>query len=144
MVMSSARSAKQGGWLWDRLGIWLSGICLVHCLLLPITLFLLPLGAMLLTWHEDVHLAFALLLVPTTLLAFYQGYRCHHQKRVLGWFGVGLSLVLLASFPGHDVLGVIGGTAVTMLGSGLLIWGHWQNWRLRAHCDVALAREEDP
>jgi peptidoglycan/LPS O-acetylase OafA/YrhL len=134
--MTLVRLKKRRASGWDRLGIWLSGICLVHCLLLPVALFLLPLGALLISWHEDIHFVFAGLLVPTTLLAFYQGYRCHHQKRVLGWFGAGLGLVLVASFPGHEMLGVIGGTVVTMIGSVLLIWGHWQNWQLRARCEV--------
>ncbi len=121
---------------WDRVGIWLSGICLIHCLLLPLALVVLPVSALVVTWHEDVHVVFAVLLVPTTALAFYQGYRRHRQKRVLWGFGPGLALVLLASFPGHEALGVLGGTLVTMLGSALLIWGHWQNWRLQARCAV--------
>lgn len=123
---------------WDRVGIWLSGICLVHCLLLPLALVVLPVGALMVTWHEDVHIVFAGLLVPTTALAFLQGYRRHRQKRVLWGFGPGLALVLLASFPGHKALGVLGGTLVTMLGSTLLIWGHWQNWRLQLRCSMPL------
>ncbi len=126
---------------WDRVGIWLSGICLVHCLLLPLALVVLPVSALLVTWHEDVHIVFAVLLVPTTVLAFYQGYRRHRQKWVLWGFVPGLALVLLASFPGHETLGVLGGTLVTMLGSALLIWGHWQNWRLQARCVWPLASE---
>lgn len=121
---------------WDRVGIWLSGICLVHCLLLPLALVVVPLSALIVTWHEEVHVVFAGLLIPTTALAAYQGYRRHRQRRVLWWFGLGLSLVLIASFPGHEVLGVLGGTIVTMLGSILLIGGHWQNWRLRTQCEV--------
>ncbi|MDQ7041246.1 MAG: MerC domain-containing protein [Rhodothermus sp.] len=125
--------------LWDRIGIGLSSICLIHCLLLPLTLVVLPLGATLITLHEEVHILFAVLLLPTTAFAAYQGYRRHRHRRVLGWLGTGLALVLLASFPGHEVLGVLGGTLVTMLGSALLIWGHWQNWRLTLRCTVPSA-----
>ncbi len=65
---------------WDKLGIFASAACLVHCLALPLLIPLLPVLA--LVPHTGVH---ALLLVPIvglSLLALLPGYRRHRSRFV--------------------------------------------------------------
>ncbi len=120
--------------LWDRVGISVSGICLVHCLLLPVALAALPLWPVFATVHAWLHPVFALLLVPTTLLALVGSYRQHRQNDIVVLLGAGLVLILVAGFLGHEAPGALTETVLTVLGSGLLITGHWRNWRARRTC----------
>jgi hypothetical protein len=118
----------------DRVGISLSGICVVHCLLLPVALAALPLWPVLETAHAWLHPVFAVLLLPTTLAAMAHGYRRHRRNDIAGLLGAGLVLILGAGFLGHAMPGAFTETALTVLGSALLITGHWRNWRTNAAC----------
>lgn len=120
--------------LWDRIGIGVSGLCLVHCLFVPIVLALLPLWPLAEVVHAWLHPVFAVLLVPTTLLAMRSGFRQHRAWHVQGLLGGGLVVILAAGVLGHAMPGAFSETLVTLVGSVLLITGHWRNWRLCASC----------
>ncbi|MFQ5571160.1 MAG: MerC domain-containing protein [Rhodothermales bacterium] len=122
---------------WDRVGIAVSGICVVHCLLLPVALAVLPLWPLGEALHGWLHPVFALLLVPTTVMAAVSGYRKHRQQVVVALLGTGLVAILVAGGLGYAHPGVAVETALTLCGSGLLIAGHWRNWRatLQGGCD---------
>lgn len=113
---------------WDRLGIWISGLCALHCLLLPISLALMPLWPSLTEVHEWVHPLLAVLLIPVTLKAMRGIRRGPAGRPIALLLGIGLALVLLA-WAFHDVLGLYGEPLLTLLGSALLILGHWRNWQ---------------
>ena len=130
--LPSSEAAKPA--FWDRVGISLSGICVVHCLLLPVALAALPLCPLLETAHAWLHPVFAVLLLPTTLAAMAHGYRRHGRKDVAALLGAGLVLILGAGFLGHDMPGAFTETTLTVFGSVLLITGHWRNWRTNAAC----------
>jgi hypothetical protein len=121
--------------LWDRLGIGLSGLCMVHCLLLPVLLSLLPLWPALDAAHRWLHPIFAGFIVPTTLFAMVSGYRRHGRRDIPVWLGAGLCIVL-AGWLAHEGLGTLGETVVTIIGSLLLIVGHGKNWQVNRHCKV--------
>lgn len=121
--------------LWDRLGIGLSGLCMVHCLVLPVVLSLLPLWPALYQVHGWLHPVFAAFVIPTTVFAMVSGYRRHGRRDIPVWLGVGLGIVL-TGWLAHEGLGRVGETAVTVLGSGLLIVGHAQNWQVNRRCQV--------
>ncbi len=127
-------SASVGGdtSIWDRLGIGLSGLCAVHCLLTSIVLALLPLWPMAFDLDAWVHPVFAALLIPTTLLAIRRAVRHRHPKAVSVLLGVGLLLILAAMGIG-ETEGAWAEAATTLLGGGLLITGHWRNWRGCSH-----------
>lgn len=122
--------------IWDRLGIGLSGLCAVHCLLTSIALAILPLWSMAFTLDAWVHPVFAALLIPTTLLALRRAVRHRHPWSVAVSLGAGLMLVLIALAAGHGAgAGAWAEAAITLLGSSLLIFGHWRNWRGCTHDD---------
>lgn len=108
---------------WDRAGLLLSGLCAVHCLLMPLLLVLLPLhGAHAL--HDAWHPATAALLVPVTLRAAQRGGSPGSAGLLWGGLAiVGLSLVA------HDLLDEIAGVGLSLVGSLFLIAGHGCNLR---------------
>lgn len=131
MYGPSAGSVPEPG-AWDRFGMGLSGLCAVHCLLLPSALFLLPLWPAVGVLHAWLHPVLAAVVAPTTLLAMWEGFRRHRCTATLALLGLGLLLVL-AALAAHEALGARGETLLNLAGSGLLIAGHWCNQRKRNH-----------
>jgi len=120
--------------LWDRIGMSLSGICLVHCLVFPIALALLPLWPVFDDVHAWLHPVFAVLILPTTLFAMARGRKMHGRRDVQWLLGVGVAIIVVSGFLGHEMPGALSETAVTVSGSLLLIAGHWRNWRAGHAC----------
>lgn len=116
--------------LLDRVGISLSGLCVLHCLLLPVLLALLPMWGLGEAVHAWLHPVFAVVLVPTTFLAAAVGFARHESFNAVGLLAAGLTAIVVAGFLGHDRPGTVVETAITVLGSALLIAGHIVNWRL--------------
>ncbi len=114
----------------DKLGIWLSGVCMIHCLLTPILLLLLPMFS--LAKSEWVHILLACVLPLITLAAFMPGYRRHHDKAVIALGVLGLVFIAFAAFDPLHLLNEITESMVTTFGSLSLISGHIRNRRLNA------------
>jgi hypothetical protein len=124
---SQTRVLKLESGKWDRLGVLLSGLCLVHCLLLPAAVLLLPRFVLLETVHDIVHPVLLLLILPVTLVALRHRSHCtttHHGARtearlLLG----GLALIGLA-WPAHVLLGPAVEIGMTVVGGIGLVTGH--------------------
>lgn len=114
---------------WDRWGILLSAICLLHCLVLPFVLLSLPMVARYYFAHPWAHMALMIGIVPVGLIAFYRGYKHHRQVRVVALGTLGLLLIGLASLFFHNKSSGWTEALFVSLGSLLLIWAHWQNQR---------------
>src|SRR5690554_1198688 len=113
----------------DRIGMWASLVCAVHCALLPLVLALLPmlgLGALDLVDIDQAFVVFATVLGVTTLAL---GYRRHRAFGAWALLLFGLALVWANSFtPLHDHSVW---HAVMMVGGGLMIAAaHFVNFRL--------------
>ena len=113
--------------LLDGSAVGLSGLCLVHCLALPVAAALLPaLGA----WAqaEWVHVVFVAFAAPIAGLALVRpacGRAPPAGMLVLGGLGV-LGLAVGAFGPQAFE------TPVTVAGSVCLVTAHLWNWRRRA------------
>ncbi|MGE3682785.1 MAG: MerC domain-containing protein [Bdellovibrionales bacterium] len=75
-------------------------VCIVHCLLTPLLVILVPFVGESLA-HSWFHVLIALLVVPVAIWALWTGYRRHHQARVLGLGAIGLAFIAAAFFT-HD------------------------------------------
>lgn len=117
---------------WDRLGIGLSSVCAVHCLLVPIFVSLIPLWPALEHVHEFTHLVFFLAIAPTVILSLK---RLHANKWVRFYLFSGTLIIFLAWLL-NGYLGEYGEAGVTFIGSLLLITGHWINYRAKVHCPI--------
>ncbi len=110
---------------WDRLGIGLSGLCAIHCLLVPVFVSLIPLWPAFEEFHEYTHLVFFLAIAPAVILSIKNR---KDLKAISSYLYVGLGIIFVAWFFNHQ-LGEYGEAGVTMVGSMLLIRGHWLNYK---------------
>lgn len=110
---------------WDRLGMSLSAACIMHCLLIPVILFLLPLSTIAYSMHEWAHPILLAAIVPSVLFSFTTG--CGSVKSTI-FLALGLTLLLIAwAMHGGSVW--FPETLLTISGSFSLIAGHWFNYR---------------
>ena len=126
----------------DRVGVFASVACLVHCLLLPVLVPLLPLLSGVVE-SESVHEWLLVFLTVCAVLAFVPGYRAHRAWSVVG-FGVVGVLLLAGGALAHD-LPVLSGldTPLTILGGLVLISTHLVNLRLCRRCPACKAAREN-
>jgi len=128
-MMNPSHSHENDERLWDGLGLTLSGLCALHCLALPLGLFaLLPFLDRLPDEHE-FHWAMALAIVPIGLIAFWRGYRRHHNRAVLISGALGLILIAIGTGSGSGEL-AHREFPITLIASLALIFAHFKNWRL--------------
>ena len=124
--------AKKADRPWaDRLGIGLSGLCLVHCLLTPLVIILIP-AIEVSVYHEMFHRSLLMVLPLIALGAFIPGYRRHGQMSVFLWSLPGLALIALGALAFENKLWLQ--TLTSIAGSALLIRAHFINHGLRANC----------
>jgi len=113
----------------DGTAIGASGLCILHCLLLPIVILLLPAMSAASETTEIIHLLSLIIIIPTSLLALTAGARYTGSYNLLLTGCVGLILLVLgALFEETGIWGV----ALTAAGSGLLIYCHIRNWYRRS------------
>lgn len=113
---------------WDKMGIFLSGVCTIHCLVTPLLALALPaLGEAF--EAEWVHILMALFILPVGLFAFWSGYKHHKQMRVLGLGIAGLAVIVAALLLPHEIVDQVGHHTPTIIGSMLLITAHILNRR---------------
>lgn len=117
--MKSASSS-----LLDASAIGLSGLCMVHCLALPLVAALTPALA---TWAhaEWIHVAVLLIAAPLSALALW---RRGQRLSVIAPALLGLMCLALGAlhWPAHELE-----TPITVLGGLLLAFAHIANWRAR-------------
>ena len=122
---------KNAAALFDVSALALSGLCLLHCLALPLLAALLPLLG---TWSEAewVHGLFVLIAAPLTSYALWRAHR-HRPLPAALWLlaGTGLALLLAGACGG---LGARAETPLTVAGSLALASAHlWNAARRHAH-----------
>lgn len=121
--MSELQIKKPG--FWDRIGIGLSGICAIHCLLVPVVISLIPLWPAFEELHGYTHLFFFLAIAPTVILSL----RNRNESLSITIFLIlGVSIIFLA-WLFNESLGEYGEAGVTLIGSLMLIRGHWLNYQ---------------
>lgn len=113
----------------DAAGMFVSGLCLAHCLLTPVLLALGGfgvLGALL----EDrlVHLVHLVLLLPVLLLALFSfpGACRRHRRPAVMFVGFSGLLLLVVALCLEGTWELLASTA----GAGLLVAAHWVNRRM--------------
>jgi len=122
---------KNAAALFDASAVALSGLCLLHCLALPLLAALLPLfGA----WSEAewVHGVFVLIAAPLTSYALWRAHR-HRPLPAALWLLAGSGLALLLAGASGS-LGERAETPLTIAGSLALASAHlWNAARRHAH-----------
>ena len=129
----------------DKTAIGLSFMCTLHCLALPVLLVLLPSVASLQLDNEAFHYWMVLAVLPISLYALTLGCKQHKRLHLLGIGACGLIFLLmpllLHEVLGHDellhdvhqhksILEEYGEKVFTVIGAGLIAFGHFRNYRL--------------
>jgi len=121
----------------DALAILLSGVCLLHCLALPLLLTVFPIINVHLLSDKVFHMLMLVFILPASLIALLIGCRLHKDKitMVLGAFGLGI--LAMTAFFGHHLFGLTGERIITSFGGLVLASAHIQNYRCcrRDNCD---------
>jgi hypothetical protein len=120
--------------LWDRFGIGVSAICAIHCLFFPAFIALLPLASGIPFLHEWLHPFFVILIAPTV---YYASKRSHFDPKITKILVYGFTFVLFGWLIGHFWLGFWVETGLTIIGSMMLIAGHWKNYKHHRTCSVS-------
>ncbi|WP_372637888.1 MerC domain-containing protein [Fodinibius sp.] len=119
------------------MGVSLSGLCAVHCLLVPIFLSLLPLYPVAEHIHEWTHPVLLILIIPTV----YFSIRYSNKYNPFAALLLSGLTILIITWGLHDWMSQKGETWVTLLGSILLIAGHWMNYRSHSARACSVAEE---
>jgi hypothetical protein len=112
----------------DRVGMMASGLCLVHCLAMP--LLLVPLFGL---GHsgDAFHRAMVVIVTLPVLLALLPGYLAHRRWRVLALGGLGLASFGAAVLVIGPRYGESAELVLAVAGGVLLFGAHYRN---RHHC----------
>jgi len=121
----------------DRLGVWTSALCVVHCLLTPVLLSFSAVVAHFLPAEESVHRSLALLVALFGAVALLIGFRKHRRATVLFMMFGGLSCIAGAAWFGDKLPSHTVEVAITFCGSGLMIAAHRLNHTFCRSCECS-------
>tara|TARA_B110000908_G_C10231567_1_gene440886 strand:+ start:400 stop:807 length:408 start_codon:yes stop_codon:yes gene_type:complete len=80
----------------DRIGIWASILCAIHCALTPVLLIVLPTFGK--AWaHPATHWGMAIIVIPIAVFMMLKGYRKHARKWIVVTGCVGIVLVVIGA-----------------------------------------------
>lgn len=119
----------------DNLSIWLSGLCILHCLALPIITIGIPLLGEF--FGEHYHAIMLFVIIPISLVALYRGYRNHKNTLIacLGCFGI--LMILLGGTIIHYQYNLLTDSLFTVSGSLALSLAHYYNNRIGHYHSVS-------
>ena len=123
----------------DNLGITISSVCAIHCLLLPAIFIIAPYSF--LASHE-FHEALIYFILPCAAVAFVLGCRKHGDLKVaiMGSLGIMLlasSILLHEIFHAEEHSEELITVLITIAGSVMLILSHLRNRKLCLQEDYA-------
>ena len=124
----------------DRIGIALTSLCALHCILLPVLLPVLPLlGLSLLADHgfERIVLIITLILGFATLFAGFHRY----HRQLYPFYALALGGVI---YWHKDILGAEWEPLILSIGSVLVVAAHWLNLKLCNSCKGCHQTENQP
>ena len=113
----------------DTAAVALSGICLLHCLALPIVLTALPIFNITLLGESAFHAIMLLFILPVSVVALTIGCRQHRDRPTLLLGITGLAILTVMALFGHDLIGLTGERLITSAGGIVLAMAHIQNYR---------------
>lgn len=130
---------------WDRAGIFVASLCLVHCLLFPFIILLLPAARQLFA-NPILEGVILFLGISVGSISFMTTYKKHRKPYpiMIGLTGVALlSLNLFVFAEGEAHTEVLGGfilDPLMIIGGAFLIIGHaWNIHACHCFCDTRCA-----
>jgi len=126
-------SASRTTELLDRTGILLSGLCVVHCLALPLLIAVAPFLGQFAEGH--LHAQMLVIVLPLSTGALVLGFRRHRNRQIIIAGLVGMLLLTLGGTVMHAQFGIVADRLFTMSGAIVLAISHWFNSRAGSQCN---------
>ena len=115
--------------LTDQTSIGISLVCAIHCLFVPVLLVALPSLASLPLESEMFHVWMVVAVLPISIFALTLGCKKHKRYKII-FLGVLGLISLISALLLESLVGEIGEKLLTLLGAGLIAWGHFTNFKL--------------
>lgn len=109
----------------DKAGMWVTALCAIHCLLLPVILPMLSLIGLSFIGAETLERTILGTSILLGSIALSIGTRQHSRI-----YPIGLLLAGGFIYFQKDALGAWGEPVIILFGAGLIIAAHWVNLRL--------------
>jgi hypothetical protein len=132
LLMST--SSRVSAFSADKLGIWASALCVVHCIVTPVLISASAVFAHLIPGEEKTHRTLAVGVAALGAIALVKGFRTHGRRRILGLMALGLGFIFAGAFYGDRLPSHGYEVAVTMAGSALMITAHRMNHTFCSDC----------
>ena len=121
----------------DKFAITVSLACAIHCLFVP-SFVILSAGFLSITIdNEFVHKLLVLAAVPISSFALIKGYKYHKSSSFLPFGILGLVSLISAVVFGESILGEFGEKGLTLLGSILVAYSHFKNYKMCIKLDCS-------
>ena len=130
--MALDNSASRTTEILDRTGILLSGLCVVHCLALPLLITVAPFLGQFAEGH--LHAQMLVIVLPLSTGALALGFRRHRNGQIIIAGLVGMLLLVLGGTVMHEQFGIVADRVFTMSGAIVLAISHWFNSRAGRQC----------
>lgn len=117
----------------DKLGVSLSTICLIHCLILPAFIIFFPIISLSFLMSEIIEWIFLFLSIVVALSSLCLGYKKHRSKKSLMILGFGFIFLFLSKYSNFNELNIIHNIFV-LVGALCIIVAHLINSKLCNSC----------
>jgi len=114
----------------DKTAVALSGLCLIHCLLLPLAIAVFPVLGLSFVSHETFHQLILIVVLPTTVIALGVGVARHRSRSVAVLGLAGIAALIAAAFLVHEIGSESMERWVTVGGGLVLAAAHIRNFQL--------------
>ena len=126
----------------DKTAISLSLICTIHCLVFPLlAVFLLSMIALPLQ-DEIFHIWMVIIVVPVSAYALTMGCKNHKRYQILLIGSIGVLILSVIAFFGHDLLGEELEKTFTVIGAIVIAVAHIWNYRMCQHQNMCAYPEQ--
>ena len=121
----------------DKFAMGLSLACVLHCFFVP-SFLILTSGMLSVSFdNEFVHKLLVLVAVPISSFALIKGYKYHKTFSFISYGILGLVALILAVVLGESILGEFGEKGLTLLGSILVAYSHFKNYKMCIKLDCS-------
>ena len=121
----------------DKFAMGLSLACVLHCFFVPSFLILTSGMLSVSLDNEFVHKLLVLVAVPISSFALITGYKYHKTFSFLSFGILGLVALILAVVLGESNLGELSEKGLTLLGSILVAYSHFKNYKMCIELDCS-------
>ena len=125
----------------DKFAITLSLTCAVHCFFSPSFLILTSGFLSFSVDNEFIHTLILLVAAPVSICALVVGYRNHKTFSFIPVGVLGLLMLFSAVLLGESMLGEFGEKSLTLLGSILIAYSHFKNYKICKTLDCSCHQE---